>query len=222
MRGVNRPPRTFVVDAAADPADDVVAEVAAVLDAGGVVIVPTDTVYGVAARLDRPAGIDRLFALKQRDRTKAVAVLAADRDGAAALLDLSALEPAAADTMGRLMADAWPGALTLVGPRAARFRAVDLGGDPTTIGVRVPDSAVVRAVAARTGPLATTSGNRSGEPTPTDAGAATAGLAGPVDLVVDAGPCEGEPSTVLDLDAWPPRVLRRGAYPVPEVVTADG
>lgn len=215
-------PRTIVVDAAADPAPDVVDDVAGVLDAGGVVIVPTDTVYGVAARLDRPGAIDRLFALKRRDRTKAVAVLAADAAQATGLLDLSMLSADAASTMQRLTADAWPGALTLVGPRSARFHHVDLGGDATTIGVRVPDSAVVRAVAARTGPLATTSGNRSGDPTPADARAATASLDGDVDLVVDAGPCTDAPSTVLDLGTWPPRVLRQGAYRLGEVVGARG
>lgn len=193
----------------------VVDEAVGVLSAGGVVILPTDTVYGLAAHLARPGGIDRLFAAKDRDRSKAIAVLAVDTAQATELLDRSVLQPPAARVMDDLMADAWPGALTLVGPRRPEWRSTDLGGDATTIGVRVPDSELVRAIASRTGPLATTSGNRSGEPTPTDAAAATAGLAGPVDLVIDAGPCTGEPSTVLDLGVWPPRVLRQGGYRVP-------
>lgn len=212
-------PRTIVVDVATGPTAAAVDTIAGVFEQGGVVVVPTDTVYGVAARLGCAEAIDRLFALKQRDRSQAVAVLAADADQAVGSWDLSGLPSDAVALVHQLVAEAWPGALTLVAPRAAHLRGIDLGGDPTTIGVRVPDSTIVRRVAARVGPLATTSGNRSGAPTPTDAATAAAGLAGAVDLVVDAGGCGGEPSTVLDVGVWPPRVLRQGPYRLPEVVT---
>lgn len=192
------------------------------LDAGGVVVVPTDTVYGVAAHMGHPDGVDVLFALKGRDRSKALAVLAADVDQAVGLVDVSALEPGHLDVVHGLMSRAWPGPLTVVGPRVQHLRGVDLGGDATTIGVRVPDSPLVRAVAARCGPIVTTSANRSGRPTPHLAAVTVEALEGDVDLVIDGGVCDGEPSTVLDLGAWPPRVLRQGGFVVDEVVTAHG
>jgi len=184
-----------------------------VLERGGTVIVPTDTVYGVAAHPRRASGTERLFALKDRTRAKALAVLAADRGQAAELLDLSRLD----DTAGRrtaveqLMSAGWPGALTVVGPRAAAWRHVELGGDPALIGVRVPHAVVVRAIAARIGPIVTTSANRSGEPTPTDAVAAAGSLVDEVDLVIDAGPGGALASTVVDVTATPFRLVRRGA-----------
>lgn len=172
---------------------------------------PTDTVYGLAAHIDRPGGIDRLFALKDRDRSKPLAVLAADTAQVRALIDVSKFDDEERIAVETMMAIAWPGALTLVAPRGAPRRRLDLGGDATTIGVRVPNAAIVRAIAARIGPLVTTSANRSGEPTSTDAAAAARALAEEVDLVIDAGPGGGLASTVVDVVTTPFRVLRRGA-----------
>ncbi len=182
----------------------------AVLEAGGTVIVPTDTVYGLAAHPERPDGIERLFAGKARDRSKALAVLAADPAQARGLLDVSVLGDEPRRAVETMMATAWPGGLTVVGPRVAHWRHVDLGGDATTIGVRVPHAPIVRAIATRIGPVVTTSANRSGQPTPTDAAAAARSLADDVGLVIDSGPGGGMPSTVVDVTTTPFRVLRRG------------
>jgi tRNA threonylcarbamoyl adenosine modification protein (Sua5/YciO/YrdC/YwlC family) len=103
----------------------------------------------------------------------------------------------------------WPGPLTLVLRRRAGL-AWDLGEPAATVGVRVPDHDLIRAVAAQVGPLATTSANRHGQATPPTAAAAAGALARPPDLTVDGGPCEGTASTVVDATGDEPLVLREG------------
>jgi L-threonylcarbamoyladenylate synthase len=183
-----------------------VARVAEVLRSGGTVLVPTDTVYGVAALASDPRAAERLAALKGRSVDQPLAVLVADRAQAATLA-----APAPAPEVERWMAEHWPGPLTLVLRRLPEAAALDLGGDPTTIGVRCPDHAFVRALAAEVGPLATTSANRHGEPTPTGAAEAAASLVADVALVVDGGPAGTVASTVVDATVRPPRILRVGA-----------
>ena len=175
------------------------------LEAGLVVLLPTDTVYGIAALPTVPGATARLFGLKDRSAGQPLAVLVADVGQAMALIDA----PSAAIT--RLMAECWPGPLTLVVRRAASARALELGGDPTTIGVRCPDHDLVRELASRVGPIATTSANRHGEPTPATAAAAAAALTGPVAVLIDGGRLDGLASTVVDVSGDQPRILRVGA-----------
>lgn len=200
----------LATDADADEVAQVAHRAITELAGGGSVVLPTDTVYGVAAHPERPGAVERLFALKGRDRSKALAVLVADETQAGQLLDLSGLDPAAAEAATAMMQQAWPGGLTVVGPRASRWQRIDLGGDAAKIGVRVPDAAVVRAIAARVGPIVVTSANRSGSPTPTDAAAATDELDGDIGLVVDTGPCGGLASTVVDVTSVPFVMVRQG------------
>jgi tRNA threonylcarbamoyl adenosine modification protein (Sua5/YciO/YrdC/YwlC family) len=192
-------------------APDVVARVVEALRQGGVVVLPTDTVYGVAALPADAAAVDRLFALKGRRADVPIAVLCSGADQALALAD--PVDPAAA----RRVADRWwPGPLTLVLPRRA---GLDLHlGEPTaTVGLRVPDHPLVQAVAAEVGPIATTSANRHGEPTATTAGEAVAALGGGLALAVAGGRLEGRSSTVVDATASPWRTLREGPVPGDEI-----
>ena len=177
----------------------------AVLGSGGAVVLPTDTVYGLAALPLIEGATEALFDLKDRSAHQPLAVLVADLDQALELVSFD--EPA----VGRWMAELWPGPLTLVLRRSAVASGLALGGSPTTIGVRCPDHPFVRALAAEVGPIATTSANRSGEPTPTTADAAAASLVGAVDLVVDGGTAGVLASTVVDAsgDGW--SILREGA-----------
>ncbi len=186
-------------------ADTRLSAASAALISGGAVVVPTDTVYGVAALPSVPGATARLAALKARAASQPLAVLVADRDQAQALVE------APADDVARLMERCWPGPLTLVLRRAPAARDLALGGDPATIGLRCPDHDLVRALAAAVGPLATTSANRHGQPTPTTAAEAAASLTGPVAAVLDDGPCTGLASTVLDCTGPTWRVLRQGA-----------
>ena len=187
----------------APPPEDDVEQAIRALRAGEAIVVPTDTLYGLAALPTVPGAVDRLFSLKRRPADTPIAVLVAGIEQVEALADLSGA--------ARRLADAfWPGPLTMVLPRRA---GVDLPlGEPhATIGVRWPDHPVIAALAEAVGPLATTSANRTGEPTPATAGEAAASLAGDVGVVLDGGACAGTASTVVDLTGPDLRVLREGA-----------
>ena len=138
-------------------------------------------------------------------------VLVADAEQAASL---AAKVPAVAK---RLMARWWPGGLTIVLARAPELD-VDLGGDGTTIGVRVPDHDVPRELARRVGPLVTTSANRHGRPTPPDADGVRAELGEGVAVVVDGGVCAGEPSTVVSVVDGGLRIVRQGVIAGADIV----
>jgi L-threonylcarbamoyladenylate synthase len=179
------------------------------LAAGNVVAVPTDTVYGLAVDPSRDGATERLFALKERPERLALPVLIADPDAAGELAEMS---PAAS----RLASRYWPGPLTLVLARR-RGVALDLGGDPATIGLRCPANALVRNLLRRTGPLAVTSANRHGE-TPLHTLDQVRAHFGPGVAVLDGGRCDGLPSTVVSLVAGAPECLREGALPFAELV----
>ena len=176
------------------------------LRGGGIVALPTDTVYGIAVALDTPGGIEALFAAKHRPPERGIALLLAD----AAQAPTIGQWPAAAAT---LAASFWPGGLTIVVRRRSdvELPAALTGGAPT-IGLRVPDHPAPRALAAAVGPLPTTSANRSGEPEAQEAVEIVAQLGDAIELVLDGGPPRGGPaSTVVDCSVDPPRVLRHGA-----------
>ncbi len=173
-----------------------------VLRAGGVVLLPTDTLYGIAVRADRPGAVDLLATLKDRAAEQPVAVLVATAEQA----DAVGIVP---DWARPVVERWWPGPLTMVLARQPGL-AWDLGEPSATVGVRVPAHDLVRALAAEVGPLATTSANRHGEATPVSAADAAAALTRPPDLVVDGGPCAGTASTVVDATGPAPVVLRVG------------
>lgn len=178
-------------------------EAIAALERGEVIVMPTDTVYGLAARPDVPGAVAGIFAIKQRPREKPLPVLAAHID---ALRDVVEV-----DERARRLADAfWPGPLTLVLPRATAFTC-DLGGSSSrTVGVRVPALDAALELLHRTGPLAVTSANRSGSPPAATMDEARTALGRDVRVFIDGGHVGGAPSTVLEL-APRPRVLREGA-----------
>jgi tRNA threonylcarbamoyl adenosine modification protein (Sua5/YciO/YrdC/YwlC family) len=191
-------------------------EAAAVLRADGVVVLPTDTVYGVAVRGARPAAAGVLAAVKARPAQQAVALLVGSVGQAA--------EVALLDERARALTDAlWPGPLTLVVPRVSS-NDWDLGGTLATVGVRWPDLAFVSGLALATGPLAVTSANPHGAETASSARAAASSLGAEVDLIVDGGRCDAEPSTVLGLVEEEAQVLRAGAMPSNRIraVLGDG
>ncbi|HUR48467.1 MAG TPA: L-threonylcarbamoyladenylate synthase [Acidimicrobiales bacterium] len=174
-----------------------------ILGRGEVIGTPTDTVYGLAVVPGIAGAVDRLFVAKGRPASVPVAVLVADLDQAQALCDAPLPRP--------LVERHWPGPLTLVVRRRAGLDW-DLGGNPHTIGLRWPDHALVRELCSSAGPLATTSANLHGNPSPTQAAGVAEEMAGaPVTLVLDGGECAGRPSTVVDLTGDIPVVLREGA-----------
>jgi L-threonylcarbamoyladenylate synthase len=177
-----------------------------VLRSGGVVAIPTDTVYGIAVALDTPGGIERLFAAKRRPPEKSIALLIDDVEQAALLGVVS-------DAARALAAACWPGGLTLVLRQRddVPFPSVLTGGNPT-IGLRVPAHDAPRALARAVGPLPTTSANVSGLPEAPDAAAVQALLGDAIELILDGGPSRSTAaSTVVDVSIERPRILRVGA-----------
>jgi tRNA threonylcarbamoyl adenosine modification protein (Sua5/YciO/YrdC/YwlC family) len=181
---------------------------------GELIVIPTDTVYGIGTRPDDAAATARLFAAKRRPRDLELPVLVPDVD--------------AARRIGRFTIEArrlarrfWPGALTLVVPRSARSSAWDLGGNPDTVGIRVPADPTGLDVLRRTGPLAVTSANISGSPTPVSCEeiARLFGNKVAVTLCAD-GLLSGQASTVVDCTLSPPALLREGSIGIDQIHAA--
>ncbi len=178
------------------------------LASGGLVILPTETVYGLAARPDTPEATGRLFQAKGRPSSLNLPVLAATEDLAWRLGRPS-------EQARRLAASFWPGPLTMVLPRTDLTLGWSLGERADTIAVRVPDHRFTTALLEVAGPLATTSANPSGRPPladPSDLRAAFDAHAS-VFLVLRSGeaPPAGTPSTVVDCSGPGLRILRQGA-----------
>ena len=186
---------------------------------GGLLVLPTDTVYGIGALASDRDAVVRLLAAKGRGRRMPSPVLVADPD------QLDGVVAGAPSTARALMGACWPGALTLV-LDAAPHLGWDLGETGGTVAVRMPDHPLALSVLRATGPMAVTSANRTGEPPATDAASACAAFPGRVRdaaedaedadiLVLDGGPAPGPaPSTIVSLasgHALAPRVLRDGA-----------
>jgi L-threonylcarbamoyladenylate synthase len=201
-------------DARVDPAGSLEAAAAA-LQAGGVVAIPTDTLYGLAARVDDEAAIARLFEIKQRPQERSLAVLVADQDQARGL---------AADVavpLEQVMERLWPGGVTVVveaDPISSRLVAATDG----TVGLRCPDHRWVRDLARRVGPLATTSANLHGQDPSPDANGVALSFGSAVELIVDGGRCDGRASTVVAVHGAEIVILRDGAVDAATVRAATG
>ncbi len=178
-----------------------------VLQNGGLVAFPTDTVYGLAADPFNSVAIERLYAAKERDMSKAIAVLVGEVE------QLAQITPGLSTQAEALAARFWPGALTLVVSRRPELPA-QLSALPT-IGVRMPDHSFALNLLQASGPLATTSANRSGADNPLTAADVLDQLGGRIELVLDGGTCPGGvPSTVVDCTIPDVRILREGAISV--------
>ena len=183
-----------------------------VLRGGGVVALPTDTVYGICVALDTPGGVERLFAVKRRPPDKGIMLLLERLEQAPTIGVMNAAATVLADAC-------WPGGLTVIVPQRPDRPLPDVltGGTPT-IGLRMPDHESPRALAAGVGPLPTTSANVSGLPEGRDAAEIQSQLGDAVDLILDGGPAHGGPaSTVVACTGELPQILRVGAIPVERV-----
>jgi L-threonylcarbamoyladenylate synthase len=206
---------TALIPAHGDPPPpEAIKAAAASLREGDIIGVPTDTVYGLAADPWHSGAADRLFLVKGRPRNVELPVFVADEEQALALAT------AVPDSARRLMEAFWPGALTLVLPRREDVTA-DLGEEDETIGVRCPDHPVPRALCREVGPFATTSANRHGGQPATAAESLSEGWPG-VALVLDAGVCDGEPSTVVDSTGEVPKLLRAGCLDWARILAVAG
>ncbi|HKJ55635.1 MAG TPA: L-threonylcarbamoyladenylate synthase, partial [Nitriliruptoraceae bacterium] len=199
------------VDATTD-LDAAVEAAAAALREGRLVVVPTDTVYGVAADAFNPIGTQAVFGAKRRDRKAPLPVLVRSPK------QVLGLVTAMPDAANNLMAAYWPGPLTIV-VRSEPHLVWDLGESEGTVAVRMPFDDVTLAIIRVVGPLAVTSANLSGNPAATTARLARGQLGDAVDVYVDAGPrTDTTASTIVDLTRAEPAILRSGPLDDDEVL----
>ena len=183
-----------------------------VLRNGGLVAFPTDTVYGLAAPVHNIESIERLYVVKGRNNTKAIAVLI----GSVSDLDQVAMDLKA--TARKVAERFWPGPLTLIVPRHPDLP--DVLAPLPTIGVRIPDHPVALALLQAAGPLAVTSANLSGGENTMTAKQVYQQLKGRIHLILDGGRTPGGvPSTVVDCTTPEPQVLREGPISLSEIMS---
>jgi L-threonylcarbamoyladenylate synthase len=191
----------------------------AALDAlrrGELVGIPTETVYGVCA-LPEHEWVERLIATKQRSTDKGIQLLV---DSLEQVSSVAVVTPAAAQLADRF----WPGGLTIVLERRPDTALTPLlGGGRPTLGLRLPDHDIPRALARILGPIAASSANVTGQPAATNAGLVEKTLGDLLAVIIDDGPVRGgTSSTVVDCSdaAVPPRILREGAISAVDITAA--
>lgn len=184
-----------------------------ILKAGGLVAFPTDTVYGVGARAFDGQAVESIYAAKDRPVEKAIPILIGDSD------DLEKVGRDIPETAHRLAARFWPGPLTVLVPKRADLPAAVSA--TTTVGVRVPDHAIARALLRAAGPMAVTSANISGSENPLTARQVRQQLGGRIALILDGGPTPGGiPSTLVDCTVPELKILREGPVSLEELRSA--
>ena len=181
-------------------------EIERALGPGGLMIFPTDTLYGLGGRARDQAAARRTREAKGRPESSPLPVVAADAE------QIDGLCPGWRIRAAGLAEAFWPGPLTLVLPADPRLPR-ELTSGTGTLAVRVPGRALTRRLCERLGPLVATSANRSGAPPPRTCDEALASVGAAVDLAIDAGPGASLPSTVVTLADEGPRLIRSGAIP---------
>jgi len=183
-----------------------------ILSQGGLVAFPTDTVYGLGANAFNPQAINRIYAVKNRPREKAIPVLLGD------VSDLEKVTPPINKLAQQLVDEFWPGPLTLILP-AGKNLPPQLSPYPS-VGVRIPAHAVVCILLRGSGPLAVTSANISGQNSPRTAQEVQEQLGGRIELILDGGRTPGgESSTVVDCASSEIRILREGPISLEEILS---
>jgi tRNA threonylcarbamoyl adenosine modification protein (Sua5/YciO/YrdC/YwlC family) len=197
--------------------EEAVTAAAAALARGELVVLPTDTVYGIAADAFSPDSVQALLDAKGRGRQMPPPVLVATTE------TLDALAVRIPDWARALAGAFWPGPLTMVFHQQSSLQW-DLGETRATVAIRVPDDAIALAVLERTGPLAVSSANVTGAPAATNADEAEVMLGESVAVIVDGGqrssgqPASDLPSTIVDAtNISGPRLLRLGALSIEEL-----
>ncbi len=189
--------------------------VADVIGRGGVIGLPTDTVYGIGCDAGSPKAIKSIYRLKGRAESKPLVLFVSKKS---LVKRYGRMNPSAR----RLVRDFFPGALTLV-MEASSLAPSDLVAGDGRISVRVPGSKIAQKILKTLpGPLATTSANPSGRKEATTAAMVSKIFKEGIEVIVDGGRCAGRPSTVIDTSVTPPRVLRKGAISIPEIERTVG
>ncbi len=197
--------------------DDVLARAAAVIRAGGLLLYPTDTLYGLGADALNAEAVRRVCEVKGRPAHQALPVIVGD------LGQLTLLSPPLPEELRSMLRRLWPAPLTVVLPARAGLSA-RLTGDGDSVAVRWPRSAFAQALCRLSDtPIIATSANRSGAGNPTSFAESLAQLGDAVDLAIDAGPpADQRGSSIIDLRSAPARLLRRGAVAQSELAALLG
>ncbi len=193
---------------------DQVERVVSVLRNGGVISMPTDTLYALTAAADDASAVRRVFEIKGRQEGRPLPLFVSNLEMAGRIAELN-------QSATRLASRFWPGQLTIVVPKQQTYESEALAGS-TTVGLRLPANEIVRAVVeALDTPVTGTSANRSGGPDPVTADDVRSQLNGSVDLILDGGPCpHGVGSTIVDCSGDEPVILRAGAISSDSVFAA--
>jgi len=204
-------PRVIRVSKDEEQWDGLVQVAVEIIQHGGLVVLPTDTVYGIACDPFNASAVDALFKAKGRGRDLPLPILVHAWRQALGLVE------AVTEHAETLFAHYWPGPLTVVLKESPGL-GWDLGASRGTVALRMPKQDFTLKVIERTGPLAVTSANRSGEPTPGKIDEVVAQLGDHVEAYFDDGWRMGRmPSTIIDLTGPTPRVLREGAIPASDI-----
>ena len=183
-----------------------------ILNRGGLVAFPTDTVYGLGALAFDGKAVESIYQAKDRPAEKAIPVLIGETD------DLQMIASQVPEMARKLAARFWPGPLTLVIPKKPEHPEVVSSTD--TVAVRIPDHKVARELLRKAGPLAVTSANISSQPSPSTADEVYAQLGGRIALIIDGGIAPGGlPSTLVDCTGDKPIILREGPITLDDLLS---
>jgi L-threonylcarbamoyladenylate synthase len=201
--------KTVIVSA---NSSDATAQALIALRAGGLVAFPTDTVYGVGALAFDGKAVESIYTAKDRPIEKAIPILIGDLD------DLEKVGMNIPEMAHILVSRFWPGPLTVLVPK--RPTLPEAVSATSTVGVRIPDHDIARALLRLAGPMAVTSANISGQPSPTTAEEVCEQLGGRIDLIVDGGKTPGGmPSTLVDCTSEKPVIVRDGPISLNELLS---
>jgi L-threonylcarbamoyladenylate synthase len=193
---------------------DQVGKAVSLLQSGGVISMPRDTLYALTAAADDASAVRRVFEIKGRQEGRPLPLFVSDIAMAERIVEVN-------ETARKLASQFWPGQLTLILPKHQMYDSEALAGS-ATVGLRLPDNEVARAVVeALDAPVTGTSANLSGGPDPVSADEVRSQLSDRVDLILDAGPCaHGVGSTIVDCSGDEPVILREGAISSDRVFAA--
>jgi len=186
-----------------------------ILQAGGLVAFPTDTVYGVGALAFDGQAVESIYSAKDRPIEKAIPILIGDAE------DITRVSSDVPPMAKKLAERFWPGPLTIVIPK--NIKLPEAVSATNTVGVRVPDHIVARSVLRATGPMAVTSANLSGQPSPSTAEEVFAQLNSRIALILDGGKTPGGvPSTLVDCTGSKPILMREGPISFEDILAITG
>ena len=185
------------------PSINAIEEAVNILRSGGVIMYPSDTVYGLGSDALNSDAVQRIFRIKGRSPDQSLPLIVSDRKMTESLAFVD-------DRAKKLMDTFWPGALTIIMMKKPIVPSVVVGGG-TSVGLRMPDHAVPLLLLRMSGfPIVSTSANKHGRPHSVEVEEAIRQIGGEVDLILDAGRVGGQPSTIIDMTMKHPSIIRSG------------